>query len=200
MLERFGPLSAALAFLLFGVALRVALHRRAYGESGVRLLRGDTPSRVRDSLLLVLFATLLALGAARAVQARWVEATLACAPRAAPGVLLSLASTLALAACQAALGRAWRIGIDPTARDPLSTAGPYRLSRNPIYLCIFGVVAGFALALPSWLALAGWLGLVVGANLQVRAEERHLLARHGAAYQEYASRVGRWARWLGRGL
>jgi hypothetical protein len=44
----------------------------------------------------------------------------------------------------------------------------------------------------------GCAGAVVLVSLQVRLEERHLIALHGGAYLEYASSVGRFVPWLGR--
>lgn len=98
---------------------------------------------------------------------------------------------------QAQMGLSWRIGIDdrPTA---LVEHGLYRWSRNPIYTGVLFFVAGMLLAAPGWIA-AGLTGLVVAAiAVQVRLEERHLLAVHGETFRSYARRVGRFVPGLGR--
>ena len=75
----------------------------------------------------------------------------------------------------------------------LATDGPYRWTRNPIYLAgllvYLGVgffVNGLApfLLLPPLIALLLW-GIVL-------REERYLAAKFGETYRNYSSRVSRW--------
>lgn len=75
----------------------------------------------------------------------------------------------------------------------LVTAGPYRVSRNPMYLGLVLLLAGLGLALGTPLALAA--PLVLGALLDrrfVRPEERALEATLGAPYARYRAQVRRW--------
>lgn len=75
----------------------------------------------------------------------------------------------------------------------LVTSGPYRFSRNPIYL---GLAVGFG-AIAAWLNSAWFLAMavlfvgLVSAGVIVR-EERHLREKFGAAYLEYCAEVRRW--------
>ncbi len=74
----------------------------------------------------------------------------------------------------------------------LST-GPYRYSRNPIYLGLLLVVVGFALALDSLWQLAALAVLYVVLRWGVVArEEAYLMQKFGAVYTDYASGVRRW--------
>ena len=75
----------------------------------------------------------------------------------------------------------------------LVTDGPYRRSRNPIYLGMafiyLGVVSGTvslgALVLLPLVILVMEFGVI-------RREERYLETRFGAAYRSYRSQVRRW--------
>lgn len=71
--------------------------------------------------------------------------------------------------------------------------GPFRASRNPLYLGLIALVVGSALLWPSLWALAttplGVLALWWGA---IRPEERYLSAKFGAEYERYRARVRRW--------
>ena len=71
--------------------------------------------------------------------------------------------------------------------------GPYRVSRNPLYLGLLVVYAGAGLVVGSWMVLAliplAWAGLRWGA---IAPEERYLHGRLGAAYDDYCRRVPRW--------
>jgi protein-S-isoprenylcysteine O-methyltransferase Ste14 len=72
-------------------------------------------------------------------------------------------------------------------------SGPFRLSRNPLYVGLIALDAGVALLTGSFWALlfvpAGIAALVWGA---IRPEERYLAAKFGAEYDAYRARVRRW--------
>lgn len=75
----------------------------------------------------------------------------------------------------------------------LVTTGLYRVSRNPMYLGLITVLAGWALLLGRlgpFLLIAVFERLMV--TFQIRAEEIALAARFGDEYVAYARRVGRW--------
>lgn len=71
--------------------------------------------------------------------------------------------------------------------------GPYRISRNPLYLGMLSLHLGLALVVGSFWALVAFpvsvALLLWGAILP---EERFLRARFGPAYDAYAGRVRRW--------
>ena len=71
--------------------------------------------------------------------------------------------------------------------------GPYRVSRNPLYLGLLALYVGAALIASSWIVLAlaplAFAGLHWGAVLP---EERYLSERLGSAYSDYCDRVPRW--------
>jgi protein-S-isoprenylcysteine O-methyltransferase Ste14 len=75
----------------------------------------------------------------------------------------------------------------------LAASGPYRLSRNPMYLGLAAAHAGIALignALWPLLALIPVLWLI---RTQVIArEEAYLERRFGASYLDFKGRVRRW--------
>jgi protein-S-isoprenylcysteine O-methyltransferase Ste14 len=95
-----------------------------------------------------------------------------------------------------ALALMLRASTDPRPDRPdrvLIESGPFRFSRNPIYLGILTFTAGLAL---GWGSLWGWLAVVLAFlaldRLVVPREERYLRQRFGAAYEAYAARVRRW--------
>lgn len=70
--------------------------------------------------------------------------------------------------------------------------GPYRYTRNPMYLGHLIFMAGLALTFWSWLALAILLANMIWFHRRVRGDEQHLLAHFGAPYADYCRRVKRW--------
>jgi protein-S-isoprenylcysteine O-methyltransferase Ste14 len=72
----------------------------------------------------------------------------------------------------------------------LATAGPYRYTRNPLYLGSFVMGAGLAVAGGSWPLAAAFLvlyALVYGAV--IRREEAMLRSQFGEAFERYAASV-----------
>ncbi len=89
-----------------------------------------------------------------------------------------------------------KAGNDPRPDRPdtaMVEAGPYKLSRNPIYLGFVLALVGFAL---RWGDLWGWLAVIAAHlaldRLVVAKEEAYLAARFGTAYEAYRARVRRW--------
>lgn len=89
-----------------------------------------------------------------------------------------------------------RAGNDPRPDKPdaaLVEAGPFRFSRNPIYLGFLLAAAGMAVI---WGTLWGWVAVAVLHGTLDRAviarEEAYLTTRFGAPYEAYRSRVRRW--------
>lgn len=81
-------------------------------------------------------------------------------------------------------------GREPAA---LVTHGPFRMTRNPIYLADLGILAGFAFAVGQPLgALLVWPLKRVLEKRFVLPEEAMLEAHAGEAFQDYAGRVPRW--------
>ncbi len=75
----------------------------------------------------------------------------------------------------------------------LINEGPYRFSRNPIYLGFAVTYIGLAVAMDSSVALMLLFPcLVVVDRLVIQREERYLAAKFGADYQAYRARVRRW--------
>jgi len=80
-----------------------------------------------------------------------------------------------------------------SVKTQLTTTGPYRYTRNPIY--IGNTLILVALCVMSellWLCplVLGYCALIY--SLSVRYEERHLSAKYGQAYLDYQASVPRW--------
>ena len=73
------------------------------------------------------------------------------------------------------------------------TDGPFRFSRNPMYLATTGLYLGITLPVntPWPLILLSPMLLVLHWGV-VRREERYLEAKFGEPYRAYKSRVRRW--------
>lgn len=75
----------------------------------------------------------------------------------------------------------------------LIAEGPYRFSRNPIYVGFAVTYAGLAIAMDSALALFLLLPcLAVIDQFVIAREERYLSAKFGADYDAYRQKVRRW--------
>jgi len=79
----------------------------------------------------------------------------------------------------------------PTAR--IVTAGPFGLSRNPIYVSFLLIVSGVAALMNSrWPVLLLPTAMTVLQKGVIEREERYLDAKFGDDYRAYKTRVRRW--------
>jgi protein-S-isoprenylcysteine O-methyltransferase Ste14 len=86
--------------------------------------------------------------------------------------------------------------VNPMAPGKASTrvtTGANRVSRNPMYVGMAGMLAAQAIAKRSWTCAAVAAGFVALTDtLQIPAEEQALEARFGQAYTAYKSATPRW--------
>ena len=79
------------------------------------------------------------------------------------------------------------------AATNLCTTGPYRFSRNPIYVGDWFILVGFSLWLTTWWPIV--FSPLIWATVRysvIRYEEEHLEAKFGDEYRNYQARVHRW--------
>jgi protein-S-isoprenylcysteine O-methyltransferase Ste14 len=75
----------------------------------------------------------------------------------------------------------------------LLRSGPFRVSRNPLYLGLIALDAGLALLAPSsWALLLVPVGVAALRWGAIGPEEHYLAAKFGADYQAYRISVRRW--------
>ena len=81
----------------------------------------------------------------------------------------------------------------PDNASSLVVSGIYRVTRNPMYLGMLLILAGWAIWLAHPLSLLGLPLFVVYMNhFQIRSEEQALRARFPEAFDAYARTVRRW--------
>jgi len=111
-----------------------------------------------------------------------------------PGFLL-LAIALGLIVWTAILMS--RAGTTPNPTRPttaLLIGGPFRFTRNPMYLAWELIVFGVGLAANApWVMVMAVPAALLTRRLVIDKEERYLESKFGAEYLNYKSRVRRWA-------
>ncbi len=112
------------------------------------------------------------------------------------GWLGALVFALALALFVWAIATIIRAGSNVPSSRPTTTivdSGPYRLTRNPIYLGMVLGLIGLAIALNSlWLLLTLVPFVLVIRYGVVAREEVYLERKFGDVYRHYQARVRRW--------
>ena len=112
--------------------------------------------------------------------------------QAAGGVLVAAALALDIW-CARTLARREATILPHRAASSLVTEGPYRFSRNPIYIAHVTLVLGVGLILAAPLILALTPLLALGLQkLSIEPEERHLREQFGADFDAYVARTPRW--------
>lgn len=75
----------------------------------------------------------------------------------------------------------------------LVTSGPYRYTRNPVYLGYTLAMLGAGLFTGNlWMCVIAALTAAVTHAWIIRSEERHLLARFGFEFERYCRRTRAW--------
>lgn len=138
-----------------------------------------------------LFAT--AIGAGIVLHLAWPWPFMTNAVRWPLGVMLSIAGVSMFVAAIRAFGAAGTPVPGNRSPTTIVRSGPYRFSRNPIYVAFVLIHLGVAAWFGSW-----WLLVTLGASIGVIAtsvvprEERFLEARFGSLYSAYKASVRRW--------
>src|SRR3954447_19133269 len=196
-------LAAALlvVFLVLPLCVRVAVQLRRTGKTGlIGLRKGAGPLDYLSGLLFVggmamaiVSLQLVLQNALDPIDAVDVDVLHAL------GVVLAALGGLSVFAAQLGMGENWRVGVSDEQGTDLVTGGWFSLCRNPIYAAMIVGWTGFALMVPTWLAFAAVVVIVLGLELQVRVvEEPYLIRTHGDEYRTYASQVGRFVPGIGR--
>lgn len=114
--------------------------------------------------------------------ARWIAGIALIAPALAIGI--------------ASLATMNRAGTSPNphvASAALVERGPYRVTRNPMYVSMVLIFAGISLMFrATWSLVLLPLAVVAVDRWVIVPEERYLMQRFGDAYAQYRARVRRW--------
>lgn len=112
-------------------------------------------------------------------------------PRGIGIVLLMLAALLAMSA-EREMTRAQTPVMPFQDASTLVTSGPFRFSRNPIYLAFVIAVVGIAGLTASWWPLITLPIALVAVTWVIRGEEARLTRLFGKEYATYRGRTRRW--------
>ncbi len=188
-------------FLVLAFGLRTVIQFRRTGDSGFRGVSGRPGSA--EWFAGRLFALALVIGVLAPVLALTgtVEPIAALDETAVhiTGIVVFLIGLGLTLASQFQMGESWRVGVEESERTNLVESGLFGLVRNPIFSAMLLVTIGLVAIVPSVVAFAGLLALLIALELQVRiVEEPYLLRTQGEPYAAYARRVGRFVPDIGR--
>jgi len=114
---------------------------------------------------------------------------------------LRLAAAVLIVACGVSLVASARILFKRTGQNPipwkptpeLISQGPYRFTRNPMYVGVTLFVIGLGLAVNNlWISLFAAPALLVVHFIAVLPEERYLAAKFGESYRSFLAQVRRY--------
>lgn len=200
---KFLPLIMMTLFLVVVIAGRVGVQLTTVGDSGIR---SGTKLKSTKELLIscVMFGTLIVqvllvlLYAADLIKPHialgkigtWI------------GVMLCSSGILFASYSQFAMGKNWRIGVDPEEETDLVTTGIFSKIRNPIYTSSVAHGLGIIILAPNAVVLAtGLIGLYAIHCYVRHIEEPYLTKIHGEKYLRYKQNTGSYLprlKWLHR--
>lgn len=152
----------------------------------------DRPNTIPWPPILFAGAALVALGLQGLVPLPWPGGA-ASAALAMLGIFLAAAGIALDLGTVLAFNRHRTTVLPHKGATRLITDGPFRYTRNPIYVGNTLLVAGAGLVFGiAWLIPAAMLGAWATQKLAIEREEAHLALRFGADWQDYAARTPRW--------
>jgi protein-S-isoprenylcysteine O-methyltransferase Ste14 len=109
------------------------------------------------------------------------------------GVLLVITSILTASWARTVMRKAGT-NINPSKPSlAIVTEGPFRFSRNPLYLSLLGLYLGITLLFNTVWPLLLVVPLLIATHYGIiRREERYLEAKFGDSYRSYKTSVRRW--------
>ncbi|MGN6811870.1 MAG: methyltransferase [Thermomicrobiales bacterium] len=168
--------------------VRTLAKRRRRDRAGVAQTVQEPPHARQQHLAAGAAAMLLLLSWPRLgpLDRRWMPAQ---ARWRVPGLVLELLGLGLATWARSVLGQHWTGRVALTANQPLTTSGPYRLARHPLYTGILAAALGTAIGEGRLRGLAGVALLVAAYRRKVGYEEPALREHFGAAYAAYAATV-----------
>lgn len=152
----------------------------------------DRPNTIPWPPILFAGAALIALGLQAVLPLPWPGGVMA-AVLAMLGLFLAAAGLALDLATLLAFGRHKTTVLPHRGAARLVTDGPFRFSRNPIYVGNTLLVAGLGLVFGvAWFIPAALAGALATQKLAIEREERHLALRFGQQWADYAARTPRW--------
>jgi protein-S-isoprenylcysteine O-methyltransferase Ste14 len=109
------------------------------------------------------------------------------------GVVTLIGVVLIDVSAMRALARAKTTIMPHRGSEHLVSDGPFAFTRNPIYLANTMLMIGIGLmAGIVWFLVLAVVAAFATQKLAIEREERHLTARFGKKYRDYAKKVRRW--------
>ena len=109
------------------------------------------------------------------------------------GLVLLGAGLLVMASARIHFTRTGQSPIPWKPSPSLILQGPYRYTRNPMYVGMTLLELGFGVAVNNlWISLFAVPALVIVHFIAVRPEERYLSEKFGASYKAYLAQVRRY--------
>jgi protein-S-isoprenylcysteine O-methyltransferase Ste14 len=152
----------------------------------------NSPNRLPWPPIIYLAAIAISIALGLLFPLPWISAPLSDILFAAGWLLVAAMVALDFSAMRT-MARAKTTIMPNRASEHLVTTGAFSFTRNPIYLgntllmIGVGLITGIAWFLPLAIAAA-----FATQKLAIEREERHLEARFGKRYRDYAKRVRRW--------
>ena len=108
-------------------------------------------------------------------------------------ILLALGAASAVSAALLFRREGTDINPTPPTNARLVTTGPFRLTRNPMYLGLVLFTSGIAFAVGAWPMFLAPLATFATANfVHIPFEEAKMRRQFGAEFDAYCAKVRRW--------
>lgn len=186
------PLLMMVMFVVVVIVGRIGVQLSSVGDSGIR-----SASRLKSSKEIFISSLMFGTLVVQLLLA-WLYAATIIEPHIETGkastwvgLVLCFCGILFASYSQFAMGKDWRIGVDPEEKTELITTGIYSKVRNPIYTaCIVHGLGLLVLAPNAMVLVTGLVGFYSIRAYVRQIEEPYLMKLHGEKYVQYKESTG----------
>lgn len=186
------PLLMMVMFVVVVIVGRIGVQLSSVGDSGIR-----SASRLKSSKEIFISSLMFGTLVVQLLLA-WLYAATIIEPHIETGkastwvgLVLCFCGILFASYSQFAMGKDWRIGVDPEEKTELITNGIYSKVRNPIYTaCIVHGLGLLVLAPNAMVLVTGLVGFYSIRAYVRQIEEPYLMKLHGEKYVQYKESTG----------
>ena len=108
------------------------------------------------------------------------------------GAILGVVGVVVFGIAVHAMRDSWRAGIPENDKTELVTTGIFKISRNPAFLAFDLVYLGILFMYFNWILLLFTIWAIIMLHLQIKQEEKFLLATFGEDYTKYKKQTRRY--------
>ena len=177
-------------FFFYAIYIGKMVLQRRKGIQTDQIARGKKTKVLFGTELVMKFATYSIVIVE--IVSIYLNTTTSCLFLEFAGAILGIVGVVVFGIAVYTMHDSWRAGIPEKDKTELVTTGIFRISRNPAFLAFDFVYLGILFMFFNWILLLFTIWAIIMLHLQIKQEEKFLLATFGEDYSKYKKQTRRY--------